>query len=308
MRCLVLGGGGFIGSHLAEALLASGHQVIVFDHPNARYFEQAQMQGASVIKGDFLNPQDIQFAVQQSDVIYHLISATVPQTSNDDPVLDVEANVVGTLRLLEEAKRSQIKKIIFSSSGGTVYGIPQEIPIKENHPTEPTSSYGVCKLMIEKYMHLFWTLYGVDYNILRISNAYGVRQPARATQGVISSFLDRILRGEELVIWGDGSVIRDYVYISDIVDAMVKAANYDGPQKLFNIGAGQGHSIKDIIASLEQVLQRPLQIKYMPARKFDVPVNILDISRAMKYLDWKPRIGLQDGIARTYEWLQDGAR
>ncbi|MCQ3937562.1 MAG: NAD-dependent epimerase [Chloroflexi bacterium] len=302
MKCLVLGGGGFIGSHLAEALLASGHEVAVFDHPGARYLGYLQTKGISVFTGDFLNQREASLPLSGSDVIYHLISATVPQTSNDDPAFDVEANVLGTLRMLDEARKAGVKKIIFSSSGGTVYGIPQEIPIKESHPTHPTSSYGICKLTIEKYLHLYWVLYGLDYNILRISNAYGDRQPARMTQGVISSFLDKTLRGDELIIWGDGSVIRDYIYISDIVDAMMKVANYEGDHKIFNIGAGQGHSIKDIINSLEQILQRPLQLRYMPARKFDVPVNILDISRAMQYLAWEPRVGLQDGIFRTYEW------
>jgi UDP-glucose 4-epimerase len=302
MKCLVLGGGGFIGSHLVEALLAAGHLVKVFDSPTARYLDHLQRKGADVLTGNYLKLEDIRHALTDIDIIYHLISATVPQTSNDNPIFDVEANVIGTLQLLDEARKNRIKKIIFSSSGGTVYGIPQEIPIKEIHSTHPISSYGICKLTVEKYLHLYWTLYGLDYTILRISNAYGVRQPARATQGVISSFMDKILHGEELTVLGDGSVIRDYIYISDIVDAMVKAASYAGNHKIFNIGAGQGHSIKDIVDSFEKVIQHPLQLKYLPARSFDVPVNILDISLAVNYLKWSPKVGLQDGIFRTYEW------
>lgn len=307
MRCLVLGGGGFIGSHLVEALLASGHEVAVFDHPSARHLGYLQTRGISIFTGDFLKWGEASLPLSGFDVIYHLISTTVPQTSNDNPASDVETNVLGTLRMLDEARKAGVKKIIFSSSGGTVYGIPQEIPIKEIHPTDPTSSYGICKLAVEKYLHLYWALHGLDYNILRISNAYGARQPARSTQGVISAFLDKVLKGNELLIWGDGSIIRDYIYVSDIVDAMVKTAYYQGEHKIFNIGAGQGHSIKDIISSLEQILRRPLQLRYMPARKFDVPVNILDISRALKYLAWEPRVGLHDGISRAYEWAMQSA-
>lgn len=304
MRCLVLGGGGFIGSHLVEALLASGNEVSVFDSPNARYLSFFRQQGIKIFTGNFLNFDDVTPSLSNADIVYHLISATVPQTSNDSPEYDVQANVLGTLRLLDGLRKTQVKKIIFASSGGTVYGMPKEIPIKESHPTDPTSSYGICKLTIEKYLHLYWTLYGLDYCVLRIANAYGVRQPITMTQGVISSFMDKAMRGDELVIWGDGSIMRDYIYISDIANAMTKAANYTGEYKIFNIGAGQGHSLNDIVSSLEMVFQEPLKLTYMPARTFDVPVNILDISRAKKYLDWMPMVSLHDGISRTYEWAR----
>lgn len=302
MRCLVLGGGGFIGSHLVEALLAFGHEVNIFDRPGARYLKEFERRGVNIFTGDFVSAGDVSLAILNCDLVYHLVSATVPQTSNENPEYDVAANVLGTLRLLDEARRAHVKKIVFASSGGTVYGIPQEIPIKENHPTDPTSSYGICKLTIEKYLHLYWALYGLDYCILRIANAYGIRQPITTTQGVISAFLDKALHGDELLIWGDGSIMRDYIYVSDIINAMLKAAGYQGEHKIFNVGAGQGHSIKDVISSLERVFQRPLQLKYMPARIYDVPVNILDISRAKKYLDWSPVVSLTDGISRTYEW------
>jgi len=302
MKCLVLGGGGFIGSHLVESLIEAGHQVTVFDRPSARYLYKYKNQGAITVMGDFLDIHNIQEALIGCDIVYHLVSATVPQTSNDNPGYDIDANVIGTVRFLDEARKANVKKIVYASSGGTVYGIPQEIPIKENHPTDPTSSYGICKLAIEKYLHLYWVLYGIDYCILRVSNAYGPRQPITDTQGVIPSFLNKVFQGAELEIWGDGSIIRDYIYIDDIVSAMVKSSTYHGEHKIFNIGAGEGHSINDIINSLEQVFRQPLNLKYLPPRKFDVPLNILDISRAKKHLEWRPVVGLQDGIFRTYEW------
>jgi UDP-glucose 4-epimerase len=238
------------------------------------------------------------------EVVYHLVSATVPQTSNENPTLDVESNVLGTLRLLAAAREAQVKKIVFASSGGTVYGIPKEIPIKESHPTNPTSSYGITKLTIEKYLYLYSILYGLNYCILRIANAYGERQPVTGTQGVIGAFLDKALHNSEIKVWGDGSIMRDYTYIGDIVSAFVKAGTYEGDPRVFNIGAGQGHSVNDIINIIEQVIQRPLETNYMSGRVFDIPVNILDISRAKMYLHWQPTVGLLEGISRTFEWLQ----
>lgn len=308
MKCLVLGGGGFIGSHLSEALLASNNEVNIFDRRGARYLEIVRSQGAEIFTGDFQQPDDLAPALSNCDVVFHLISATVPQTSNDNPSYDVQANVVGTLGLLDQARKAKVKRLVFASSGGTVYGVPQEIPIKEAHPTHPTSSYGICKLTIEKYLQLFWSLYGLDYCILRIANAYGPRQPLTATQGVISAFLHKALQHDELLVWGDGSIMRDYVYASDIVNALVKAMSYEGEYKIFNIGAGQGHSLNDIIGCIQQICQQPVQAKYLEGRVFDVPINVLDISRAKMYLKWQPTVGLLEGISRTYEWMLEESK
>jgi UDP-glucose 4-epimerase len=303
MKCVVMGGAGFMGSHLSEALLADGNDVTIFDRPQAPYFAQLMRTGVHAIGGDFLNPEDLDHAITGCDVIYHLVSTTVPQTSIEDTLFDVETNIVGTLRLLEAARKAKIQKIVFTSSGGTVYGTPQEIPIKENHPTDPTSSYGICKLTIEKYLHLYWTLFGLNYCILRISNAYGERQPTHGTQGVIAAFLNEAIHKDEIVIWGDGSVIRDYVYVGDVARALVTAAKYQGEQKIFNIGSGHGHSLNDIIGIIEGICRYPLQTKYSPGRPFDVPINILDISRARIYLQWQPATRLIEGISHTYEWM-----
>ena len=290
-----------MGSHLSEALLAENHEVVIFDQPNARYLEYSRQQGAVIKTGDFLNSDDIRKAMENCDIVYHLISTTVPQTSNENPQNDIRTNVIGSLCLLDEARNQGIKKIIFSSSGGTVYGIPQEIPIKESHPTEPISSYGIGKLTIEKYLHLYWVLYKLDYCILRISNAYGARQPITPTQGVIAAFLDKATNNEEIIVWGDGSVLRDYVYASDIANAFLKASLYQGDLKVFNIGSGHGHSLNDIIGAIENIIQVPLQVKYLPGRPFDVPINVLDISRAKLHLNWEPKVRLEEGILYSLE-------
>lgn len=303
MKCVVIGGGGFIGSHLCEALLAGDHEVKVFDRPEARFLVEVEHAGASIYTGNFLNQTDIQNVLTDSEVVYHLVSATVPQTSNDSPILDVEANILGTLRLLDASRDARIKKIVFASSGGTVYGIPKEIPIKESHPTDPTSSYGITKLVIEKYLYLYSTLHGLNYCILRIANAYGERQPVTGTQGVIGAFLDKTLHNSEITVWGDGSIMRDYTYIGDIVSALIKAGTYNGEPRIFNIGAGKGHSLNDLINIIEQVIRHPLIKNYMPGRVFDIPINVLDISRAKAHLNWQPTVGLLKGISRTFEWM-----
>jgi UDP-glucose 4-epimerase len=304
MRCVVIGGGGFIGSHLCEALLAGGHEVRVFDRLDARFLAQVKDAGASVYTGDFLNQAELRDVLTDYEVVYHLISATVPQTSNDNPIFDVEANILGTLRLLDAAKDAHVKKIIFASSGGTVYGIPKEIPIKEIHPTDPTSSYGITKLTIEKYLYLYSTLYGLNYCILRIANAYGERQPITGTQGVIGAFLDKALHNAEITVWGDGTIMRDYIYVGDIVSAFIKAGMYESEPRVFNVGAGRGHSLNDIISVIENIVQVPLQVKYLEGRQFDVPINVLDISRAKLHLNWEPKVWLDEGILCTLQWMQ----
>jgi len=303
MRCAVFGGGGFIGSNLCEALLAHGHDVTVFDKGKSRNLDNLKQNGAILSIGDFFNPEDVRRSLVNQDVVFHLLATTVPQTSNDDSSYDVETNVIGTLKFLDLARKAQIKKIIFASSGGTVYGIPQEIPIKENHPTDPTSSYGITKLTIEKYLHLYWVLYGLDYCVLRIANAYGEKQRPTITQGVIAAFLERALQNKEVSVWGDGSVIRDYIFVTDISNALLKALSYSGAMKIFNISSGQGHSLIDVIHVIESITKRPLQVKYTNGRSFDVPISVLDISRAKNYLDWAPTISLFEGIARMYAWM-----
>lgn len=308
MKCVVFGGGGFLGSHLVESLLRSDHDVQVFDQPRARYLEYSSQLGANIVTGNFLNADDVGKAIADCDVVYHLVSATVPQTSNENPCYDVETNLIGTLQLLEKMRSANVKKIIFASSGGTVYGIPQEIPVKESHSTDPISSYGITKLAIEKYLHLYGTLHGLDYCILRIANAYGVRQPITQTQGAIAAFLGKAASKEEIIVWGDGSIVRDYVYASDIANAFVQACSYKGELKVFNIGSGHGHSLNDIIGAVENTAGFSLQVKYMPGRSFDVPTNLLDISRAKMFLNWQPQVGLLEGISRAYEWVMKGQK
>lgn len=305
MKCLILGGGGFLGSHLSEALLAQGHAVRIFDRPNLIRFKSFHSEETiEWIEGDFINREHVAHAVSGCDIIYHLVSTTLPRSSNENPAYDIETNVIATLHLLEAAHKNKIKKFIFVSSGGTVYGIPQGVPIKETHPTEPICSYGIGKLTIEKYLKLFHLLHDINYSVLRLANPFGERQRISSAQGAVAIFLHKALRNEVIEIWGDGSVTRDYFYVSDAVSALVKALAYKGDNPVFNIGSGIGHSLNDILNSIETCLGIPIKRAYLPARAFDVPINVLDITKASEHLSWKPQVSFIDGVSRTATWLR----
>jgi UDP-glucose 4-epimerase len=304
MKCLILGGGGFMGKHLSRALLEQGHTVGIFDRPNVKPAEALpHHENLEWLEGDFLNEGDVEQAVAGCEIVFHLISTTLPKSSNDDPIYDAETNLVSTLHLLETARKARVRKVLFASSGGTVYGIPREVPIKESHPTDPVCAYGISKLAIEKYLHLYHTLHGLDYCVLRIGNPYGEGQRPAASQGAVAVFMNKALNDEVIEIWGDGSVTRDYLYVGDVAPAFLKAMDYSGEHRVFNIGAGQGRSLNQVIAAIESLVGRPVARKYLPARSFDVPTSVLDISRARALLRWQPETTFHDGLAKTYSWL-----
>lgn len=305
MKCLIFGGGGFLGSHLCDALLAEGHAVRIFDRPNLkRYRVFSADEDIEWTEGDFANQEDVALAIPGCDIIYHMVSTTLPKSSNDNPVYDIETNVVSTLHLLDVARKADVRKIIFISSGGTVYGIPNSIPIKEDHPTNPICSYGISKLTIEKYLNLYYTLYGLDYSILRLANPYGERQRTSIAQGAVAVFLHKALRTETIEIWGDGSVVRDYIFVNDATNAMVKTLAFNGENRLFNIGSGQGLSLNNILEAIEDVLGKPVSRSYVKGRALDVPASVLDIGLAKEKLMWGPRVDFREGLKRTTLWMK----
>lgn len=302
--CLVLGGAGFIGSHVTEALAKSGHHVKVFDRPHVDRLALLPREGVEVFTGDFLNPHALASALRGTDIVFHLVSTTLPKTSNDNPVYDVESNVIGSLRLFALCREHAVRRVVFVSSGGTVYGIPKSLPVTEDHPTDPICSYGIHKLALEKYLQLAHRLYGLEYCILRPANLYGPGQRLDVSQGAVAVFLDRALQGLPIEIWGDGSVVRDYVYVHDAVDAILKAARYTGAQRIFNIGSGKGTSLNQLVAEIEKLLGRPIKVNHTATRSLDVPANVLDPALARRHLEWSATTPLGEGLRRTYEWLR----
>jgi UDP-glucose 4-epimerase len=305
MRCLVLGGAGFIGSHLVDALLEQGHEVRVFDLPNVNTRNLVHCEDRiEFCGGDFYNEKELAPALKGVDTVVHLVCATLPGSSNENPAYDVECNVVGSLNLLEEAVRSGVKKVIFASSGGTVYGIPTVLPIPETHETNPICSYGITKLTIEKYLGLYHHLKKLDYVVLRFGNPYGPRQKTDSSQGAIAVFLGRLLGKKPITIWGDGSAARDYFHISDLVAAFVRVIQMDTKSKIYNISGGRAYSLNEILTVLREVTGEDARVEYVEGRKLDVPINCLDIRRARQELGWSPRIEIRAGVADLWQRLE----
>jgi UDP-glucose 4-epimerase len=255
------------------------------------------------VEGDFTNQRHLREIVKGMDFVIHCICTTLPQSSNENPIYDIYSNLISTLYLLEASRNSDVKRTIFFSSGGTIYGPPKLKPIPEDHQTDPCCSYGIQKLAIEKYFGLYNYLYGLDYAILRVSNAYGERQRPHHSQGAVTVFLHKVLKREEIEIWGDGSVVRDYVYVSDVADAVVALLKYSGKHKLFNISSGIGLSLRDLIQKIENVTGFHARVRFTSGRSFDVPANVLDNSLAKKELLWNPQIGFEEGLRRTMAYL-----
>lgn len=304
MKCVILGGGGFIGSAIADRLLLDGHSLRIFERPRVEPYRKF-LSGEDVewIAGDLLSTHDMSEAVAGVDVVLHLVSTTLPKSSNDDPIYDVQSNLVASLNLLNIMVAHDIRKIVFISSGGTVYGPPTYLPIDEKHPTEPKVSYGITKLAIEKYLLMFEQSHGIKANILRVANPYGERQRVETAQGVVGAFLTKALQGQPIDIWGDGGVIRDYLYVGDVAEAFARAIEYSGPRSVFNISSGIGTSLNELVNIIESVIGKPVARNYLPARPFDVPVSVLSNALAEDELKWTPQVALSDGIGRTVEWL-----
>ena len=305
MKCVILGGGGFIGSAIADRMLLDGHSVRIFERPRVEPFRKfKENEQVEWITGDFLSTHDVSNSIAGADVVMHLVSTTLPKNSNDDPIYDVQSNLVGTLQLLNAMIDRNVRKIVFISSGGTVYGIPKYLPIDESHPTDPLVSYGITKLAIEKYLHLYERMHGIKAITLRVANPYGERQRIETAQGAVGVFLYRALTGNPIEIWGDGSVTRDYIHVSDVAEAFVRAAEYTGLKSVFNISSGAGTSLNELVGMLEEAIGKPIERRYLSARTFDVPVSVLSNDLARADLDWTPSVSMQEGIARTAEWIR----
>lgn len=304
MRCVVLGGAGFLGHHIGRAMAAEGATVWSVDRVLPIAGSAPWLAGA--VQADCFDLPSWWSAVGgAADVIVHLASSSVPATAAEDPIQDVQSNLVGTLRLVQELrKRSARPRMLFASSGGAVYGRPQSVPLAESHPTMPMGAYGATKLAIEHHLRIEEIQHGLPCRILRLSNPYGEWQQPSGVQGVIAVFAYRALRGQAIDVWGDGSVVRDFIYAADVGNAFVCAARHEGDTRIFNIGGGAGHSVNDIIQALEQFLGKPVERRVLPARPFDPPVNVLDIQRAREELHWKPVTAFDDGIAKTVQWLR----
>lgn len=301
LKALVLGGNGFIGSHLTDRLLSEGHSVRVFDRFRERFREP--LPNVDYRIAQFSDSFAIAEALEGIDIVYHLISTTVPGTSNLNPAADINDNLIMTVGLLEQMIKAGVKRILYFSSGGTVYGNPEKLPVPEDHPLNPICSYGIVKLTVEKYLFMYKHLFGLKPVVVRPSNPYGPRQGHIGVQGLIATFIHKIINGETIKIWGDGLITRDYLYIDDLVRLCVIAGSSDYTG-IFNVGSGQGYSILSIIDILANIVGKKPDVIHEPIRSFDVREVVLDITRAKEKFGWDPEISLEDGIKKYWLWTR----
>lgn len=303
MNITILGAAGFIGTNLAIAL-SKRDSVMVVDQ-DMNYFDNMKKLKLNVKYkvAKFSVDYDYDDLLEDTDVLYHLVSTTVPTTSNQYISEELVANVVVTSKILEACVRKKVKKVVFISSGGTVYGKEMTCPIHENTITNPISSYGIQKLTIEKLLYLYNYLYNLDYRIIRLANPYGPYQRPNGVLGVVTTFTYKAIKNEEIVVYGDGSVVRDFIYIDDAIRGIINIANGEGKYKLYNLGYGKGTSVNQVIQCIENVLQKNLSVKYIEGRKADVPINYLDISRYESDFGMLHPLNLEDGISKTVNFM-----
>lgn len=298
-RVVVLGGGGFVGTHLCNRLSLAGYKVRAFGRRESKSFHsQVEFQC-----GDFADRDQIRRALAGQDYVFHLIHGTSPPKVNTDISGDIIRTINPTLSLLSQCVEHEVKKVIFVSSGGTVYGNNGMIASRESDPTMPMSAYGAHKLLIENYLRVFSSTKQLDYLIFRLSNPYGPLQSINKGVGLIAAVIDALRNDRAVDIYGDGETQRDYIYIEDAVRAMELAISYEGTHKIFNIGSGEGKSVNEIISLIEKTMDVKAKRNILPRRSFDVRKSVLDISLIRNELDWHPNVDLRDGIKLTVNSL-----
>jgi UDP-glucose 4-epimerase len=301
MNTLVLGGNGFIGSHLVDLLIEHGHFVRIVDKSIEKFRNPIAKVDYRIINFD--DSSGLIEALANIDIVFHLISTTVPSTSISDPIFDINSNLVDSVKLFDLMYKSGVERILFLSSGGTVYGNPNILPTPEHHQLNPISSYGIVKVAIENYLMMNYHLSKLKPIIVRASNPFGARQIHFQVQGVISTFLKNVLLEKDLEIFGNGENIRDYIFIKDLVDFCYLAA-FSNECGIFNAGIGKGTSLNEIVEIIKVTTDKQFKVKYQPSRKFDVQKNFLDISKAYCTFGWKPQFSLENGIALYWDYLK----
>lgn len=302
-RCLVLGAGGFIGQNLCLALARAGIRTTGFGRAPA---PPASVPSLSWRRGDIEQLDDPDALVAGHTHLFDLIGAGLPNSSNENPAQIVADGMPPRIRLLDACRRQHVRRIVFASSGGTVYGQARATgAIPETAPTDPISAYGIGKLTAEKYLALYWHLYGLDYRIVRIANAYGPHQHPQREQGLVAAVLHRLMQGAAIPVWGDGATIRDYIHIDDVIAAMLAVAFSDDPGlRLCNVGSGDGRSVLSVIEDAGRLLGVAPRLDYRPGRTSDVAVNILDCRRLATRTGWSPHVAWPDGLRDTAAWIE----
>ncbi len=302
-KVLVTGGAGFIGSHLVNGLLESGYSVAVVDDLSSGQLRNLNHQ-ATFYHCAINDPKVLQIIQREGpEIIFHLAAQSSVRQSTLDPVADADSNVLGTIRLLSAAAAEGVDKIVFSSTGGAIYGNPDTIPCDEDTPPNPITPYALSKYVSELYLDLYRRTYGLEYTILRYANVYGPGQDPNGEAGVIAIFAGMMLRGRSPNIYGDGRQERDFVYVSDVVEANL-AAVYRGDGRTYNIGSGEPVTINQIHSQLQECTEFYQDPVYRPRRAGEVLKIALDSTRAAKDLSWEPKVSLEEGLRHAVDYVR----
>lgn len=294
----VFGANGFIGRHLTRRIAAQGFNARAVSRRFHSEFVTEVSPTVEVVTADLNRPLETLSALQGVDVAIQLISTSSPGLGNSHIVADIEDNIIPHVEFLKSCIQAKVRKIIFVSSGGTVYGPGAPTPTPETAPTNPISSHGLTKLVVEKYIQMFASTDGIEYNILRLSNPYGQGQEFHKGQGLIPAVLEKYARGAPVEVYGTGNARRDYIYISDVVDAIVLAIPFS-ENGILNVGSGESRSIIEVLDEIERYLPSPLARRFITGRSTDVELSVLDITAARSKLNWHPKVPFSMGIART---------
>ena len=299
-KILVVGGNGFIGSYVVDALAVRGHDIAVFDRfgdSSPRYLAT----GVEAIAGDFLNVGEVRAAVRDREIVLHFLSTTDPASAEDDPTLDIRTNVTSSVDLFQICVEEGVRKVFFASTGGAIYGDQDEELFGESDQTLPVSPYAIGKLTIENYLRYFRRKHGLAYTVFRISNPYGPRQNPAKRQGVIPIFLRHVAHSEPVQVFGDGSMVRDYLYVEDLAEMVATAVTQGTTKDLYNLGAGMGNTVNEVIAAIRRATDREVTVTNTPTPPTFVHRVTLDIDRYVSEFGAPRLTGLDEGISKTWE-------
>ena len=304
MRTCVIGGGGFIGCYLVQALIKSGRDVVVLGRRSER--PQGLHDSSQYVACDYGDRNSLRRAISNCEEIIDLAYATVPQTSFVNPIFDLQANLAPTLSLLEEVRdHGKMRRLVITSSGGTVYGPVERLPIIEDDPTSPISPYGITKLTIEHYALMFHKLAALPVTIVRPANAYGGGQKPFTGQGFIATAIGHILQREPVVIFGENGTVRDYIHVKDVANGILGALEYGRVGEIYNLGSGVGRSNRDVLKAIEPHAAKvgyDIKISPIEPRGFDVKANVLSFGKILSHAKWQPQVPFDEGIEEM--WTQ----
>lgn len=306
-RCVIFGGGGFIGSHLTESLLKNKYSVAVFSRKSDSSLKNLSkvIKDIQFIEGDFNNIDFVTKSINSGDIVFDLIASSVPFSSTQTPIEEINHHIFSHVRFIEACCKKKVKKIIFASSGGGVYGDKKKLPISENELLKPISPHAIGKIAIEYYLNYYSKMYKIPYIIYRLSNPYGPRQISEKGFGIVPTLFSHALKNTPPILFDHGNLVRDFIFIDDLVLAIVKSFDKENKFNLYNIGSNQGTSIKDLWIKIKKITGSNINPIFQSKRLFDIQSIILDTKRFEKGYKWKAVTSLNQGLQREFKWIKE---